>query len=66
MFTARLKNPTTFGPSAAGVILDGPNPERLWFICGISCLVAIVMFLGMNRRVEARAAVQPAAVLPGG
>jgi MFS family permease len=52
--------PRTFGPGAAGLILDSPNPNWLWYFCGISCLVAIGLFLFLNKRMEQRTATQTA------
>ncbi|MEN8241862.1 MAG: MFS transporter, partial [Chloroflexota bacterium] len=49
--------PSTFGPWGAGLILDNYNPSWLWYFCGISCFVAIILFLQLDkpvgRRVEA-------------
>lgn len=46
--------PAAIGPGTAGLIMD-KNPSLLWFLCGLSCLVAIGMFLMLNRRIEKRA-----------
>ncbi|HAY83846.1 MAG TPA: hypothetical protein DCY42_02675 [Chloroflexi bacterium] len=46
--------PSIFGPGLAGLILDGPNPEWLWFACGISCALAIAGFLVLHSRAGAR------------
>jgi MFS family permease len=40
------------GPAAAGLILDNYNPNLLWYLCGLSCLVAVGMFLMLNKQVE--------------
>jgi MFS family permease len=42
--------PSMFGPGLSGIILDGPNPRLLWFVCGLSCAVAIAAFLRLHRR----------------
>jgi len=42
--------PSMVGPGLAGTILDGPNPEWLWFACGLSCAVAIAGFLVLHSR----------------
>ena len=47
--------PSTFGPWGAGMILDNYNPSWLWYLCGVSCFIAIVLFLMLNNRVERRA-----------
>jgi MFS family permease len=52
--------PSTFGPWGAGVILDNLNPNLLWYLCGASCLVAVLLFLLLNDRVERRAQLDPA------
>jgi MFS family permease len=52
--------PATFGPGAAGIVLDNYNPNLLWFFCGVSCMIAIAMYLLLNRRVAHRTAVQAA------
>lgn len=52
--------PATFGPGAAGVVLDNYDPKLLWFFCGISCLIAIGMYLSLNRRVAQRTVGEPA------
>jgi hypothetical protein len=44
--------PRSIGPAAAGLILDNYSPNLVWYLCGVSCLVAIGMFLGLNQRVE--------------
>jgi MFS family permease len=38
------------GPSLSGMILDGPRPEMLWFLCVISCLIGIGGLLWLHRR----------------
>jgi len=46
--------PATFGPAAAGLILDSYNPNLLWYIGGILCAVSAVSFyvlhLGLGRQ----------------
>jgi MFS family permease len=49
--------PATLGPSGGGLILDNYNPNLVWYLCGVFCLVAIGMFLLLNQRVEDRTAV---------
>lgn len=48
--------PSMIGPGAGGYILDNFNPNWVWYACGIISLVAIGMFLLLNRRVENRIA----------
>jgi MFS family permease len=52
--------PSAFGPWGAGLILDNLNPALLWYLCGVSCLVAILLFLGLSNKVEERVELDPA------
>ena len=38
------------GPGLSGMILDGPRPELLWYLCVISCVIGIVAMLWLHRR----------------
>ncbi|MBN2045598.1 MAG: MFS transporter [Anaerolineales bacterium] len=38
------------GPGLSGMILDGPQPEMLWFLCVFSCLIGIVSLVWLHRR----------------
>lgn len=40
--------PATVGPAAAGLILDNYNPNLLWYIGGVLCIVAAVGFYGLH------------------
>ena len=40
--------PATFGPAAAGLILDNYNPNLLWYVGGILCGVAALGFYGLH------------------
>lgn len=42
--------PSIIGPSLSGLVLDGPTPQLLWYLCGLSCLVAIAGFIGLHQR----------------
>ena len=46
--------PATFGPAAAGLILDSHNPNLLWYLGGILCAVSAFSFyalhLGLGRQ----------------
>jgi MFS family permease len=46
--------PNAIGPGAAGLILENLNPNLLWYLCSASCLVAIGMFLALDRKIESR------------
>lgn len=53
--------PSMVGPGAGGYILDNFDPNWVWYACGIISLVAIVIFLSLNRGVERRISEPPAA-----
>ena len=40
--------PATVGPGAAGLILDNYNPNLLWYIGGILCIVAALGFYSLH------------------
>jgi MFS family permease len=40
--------PATFGPAAAGLILDNYDPNLLWYLGGILCLVSAVSFYALH------------------
>lgn len=40
--------PAMIGPAAAGVILDNYNPNLLWYIGGLLCVVAAIGFYGLH------------------
>jgi MFS family permease len=40
--------PATFGPAAAGLILDNYDPNLLWYIGGILCAVAAIGFYALH------------------
>jgi MFS family permease len=42
--------PSVIGPWLSGLILDGPNPQLLWYVSGISCTIAIFFYLGLHAR----------------
>ena len=41
--------PSVIGPGLSGMILDGSQPRLLWFVCALSCLVAIGGLLWLHR-----------------
>ncbi len=41
---------SAIGPGFSGMILDGPQPQMLWFVCVLSCLIGIGGFLWLHRR----------------
>jgi MFS family permease len=40
--------PATFGPAMAGLILDNYDPNLLWYVGGILCLISAVSFYGLH------------------
>lgn len=40
--------PATFGPAAAGLILDHYNPNLLWYLGGVLCAASAVSFYGLH------------------
>lgn len=49
--------PFAAGPYLAGLILDGPRPELLWYAAGMAAMIAAAGFMGLRRqgRLAARA-----------
>jgi MFS family permease len=52
--------PATFGPGAAGVILDNYNPNLLWYIGGVLCAVSALSFYALHMRLGGQARFAPA------
>jgi MFS family permease len=46
--------PAAIGPTAAGLILDNYNPNWVWYLAGIISAIAVVGFLLLHARVQAR------------
>ena len=51
--------PATFGPAAAGLIIDRYNPDWLWYIGGALCALAGIGFYVMHRRLGSQARFTP-------
>ena len=52
------------GPYLAGLVLDNFDPRFLWYAAGIIGALAVMGFLGLYRRMEAREeTTQPATTL---
>ncbi|MEA5077935.1 MAG: MFS transporter [Anaerolineaceae bacterium] len=51
--------PQAIGPSAAGLIMDNFDPNWVWYLGGILCLVAILGFLLLTKHVPAAKAEEP-------
>ena len=41
--------PSMVGPGIAGVIIDGPQPQLLWFVAAASCFISILGLLWLHR-----------------
>jgi MFS family permease len=54
--------PATIGPAAAGIILDHYNPDLLWYIGGILCLIAALSFYALHLWLGAQKRFVPAPV----
>ena len=57
--------PATFGPGAAGVILDNFNPNLLWYIGGVLCAISALGFASLHSRLGRQERFIPAAVIKG-
>jgi MFS family permease len=54
--------PATFGPAAAGLILDNYDPNLLWYVGGILCMVSAVSFYALHLWLGKQARFLPAPV----
>jgi MFS family permease len=52
--------PSMVGPWSAGLIMDNYNPNYIWYIGGVLCVVAIGAFLLLHLRLGEGAQFQPA------
>ncbi|MHB8192907.1 MAG: MDR family MFS transporter [Bellilinea sp.] len=52
--------PSTLGPGAAGYILDNYNPNWLWYIGGVVCAVAALLYVIMHNRLGGQQQFAPA------
>lgn len=60
VFSLMWTLPSTFGPTAAGVILDNYNPNLLWYIGGGLCAVSALSFYLLHARLGKQARFNPA------
>ena len=51
--------PATVGPGLAGLILDGNNPQWLWYIGGVLCAVSALGFYSLHVRLRTQARFAP-------
>lgn len=56
--------PATIGPGAAGYILDNYNPNLLWYIGGVLCMVSVCGYLLLHARLKSQTRFTPAEVEP--
>lgn len=52
--------PSMIGPWAAGLIFDNYNPNYVWYIGGVLCVIAIIAFYFLHLRLGSRSKFQPA------
>ena len=41
--------PSMFGVLGAGAIIDGPNPQFLWYLCFILSLLVVAGYMWLNK-----------------
>ncbi len=46
--------PATIGPGLAGLVLDNYNPDLLWYLGGVLCLVTVMSFLALHAKLGAQ------------
>jgi MFS family permease len=54
--------PSMIGPWAAGLVFDNYNPNYVWYIGGMLCVVAIMAFFFLHDRLGSKPKFQPAKV----
>jgi MFS family permease len=64
IFSLAWAIPATFGPGLAGLILDNKsyNPNLLWHLGGILCLIAMISFFGLHIKLGKRNRFAPAKI----
>lgn len=60
MFGVTWSIPATIGPGAAGLILDNLNPDLLWYIGGVLCLVSVLAYYALHLGLGRQERFQPA------
>ncbi len=50
VFSLAWAIPAAFGPGLAGLILDNYNPNLLWYLGGILCLISVLGFYALHLR----------------
>jgi len=56
--------PATIGPGAAGLILDGSNPDLLWYVAACLCAISAFGFYALHRWLGAQERFIPAQTKP--
>ena len=59
VFSLAWALPATFGPWAAGLVLDNYDPNFVWYAAGIICFIAGLGFLWLNQSTKERFATLP-------
>lgn len=54
IFSLAWAVPSTVGATAAGLIMDNFNPNWVWYLGGIICLLAVLGFLWLNQATRTR------------
>jgi MFS family permease len=52
--------PSMIGPWAAGLVFDNYNPNYVWYISGLLCVIAILAFYFLHLRLGSREQFQAA------
>jgi len=60
MFGVTWSIPATIGPGAAGLILDNLNPDLLWYIGGVFCLISSLAYYALHLKLGREERFQPA------
>ncbi len=61
VFSLAWAIPATFGPGLAGLILDNYNPNLLWYLGGILCLISVSGFYALHLRLGGQERFTPTA-----
>lgn len=64
VFGATWGIPAIFGPAAAGMILDNLNPNLLWYLAGILCVVSAMGYYALHARLGMQRRFAPAPPAP--
>jgi len=56
--------PSMIGPWSAGLIMDNYNPNYVWYIGGVLCVIAILAFYTLHLKLGTKDEFQPAEIPP--